>query len=322
MLLRAATGAFLFCLGAVCYALLGILSQLSKSPDGSYAYSLPSIVLLAELTKLCLSFVFLSMEAGSLPKALHIVASSSMKAWMYCAVPSALYALNNNLDMLNNQYMDPATEQVLVQGKILTTGIVWWLVFQEDMGARKWFSLMILLVGTVLAGWPSEKAGSESKQMYIDSVGVLLVMVYIWVSASAGVYNEWLYKSANSKDSIHTCNIRLYLFGCAMNLSAHFFNDPSPSSLFSLTSGYNRYCWALVCTYALMGLLLAQVMKFFDNIVKLFISGSSMYVSAVLSYALFGYTPTARFCFGMVLVTIAMVLYNYEKIFSSVKKSQ
>lgn len=34
--------------------------------------------------------------------------------------------LNNNLDMLNNQHMDPATEQVLVQAKILTTGIVWW----------------------------------------------------------------------------------------------------------------------------------------------------------------------------------------------------
>lgn len=27
-------GVFLFCLGALCYALLGILSQLSKSPDG------------------------------------------------------------------------------------------------------------------------------------------------------------------------------------------------------------------------------------------------------------------------------------------------
>ena len=87
------------------------------------------------------------------------------------------------------------------------------------------------------------------------------------------------------------CNVRIYVIGCAVNLGFHLYHKPV-SSLWRLTEGYNRYCWGLVATYSLMGLLLAQVMKFFDNIVKLFISGSSMYVSALLSYAIFGYTPT------------------------------
>ena len=34
--------------------------------------------------------------------------------WLAFAVPSMLYSLNNNLDMLNNQHMDPATEQVFL----------------------------------------------------------------------------------------------------------------------------------------------------------------------------------------------------------------
>ncbi|CAJ1367087.1 unnamed protein product [Effrenium voratum] len=311
-MLRAALGVALFCLGALCYALLGILSQLSKSPDGSYGYSLPSVVLLAEFTKLCFSVGFLLAEDLSPQQALKDVVGKSGWSWLAFALPSVLYSLNNNLDMLNNQHMDPATEQVLVQGKILTTGLVWWWVFGHTLGPRKWCSLVLLFAGTVSAGWPRESEGKR-EHMHIDTVGVFLVMIYVWVSASAGVYNEWLYKGVGKDESIHVCNIRLYIIGCAVNLAAHLAHHPL-GSLLTLTAGYNRYCWALVATYSLMGLLIAQVMKFFDSIVKLFISGSSMYVSAVLSWAIFGYAPTWNFLAGMALVTVAMALYNFERI--------
>ncbi|CAK9038249.1 Probable UDP-sugar transporter protein SLC35A4 (Solute carrier family 35 member A4), partial [Durusdinium trenchii] len=321
-MLRSVLGVFLFCVGSFCYALLGILSQLSKSPDGSYAYSLPSVVLLAEITKLVISFCLLTARMGGVYQALQDVLRTSPKSWLAFAFPSALYSLNNNLDMLNNQHMDPATEQVLVQAKILTTGLVWWWVFGREMGFRKWCGLLLLFLGAVSAGWPSDS--TLGKRMHIDSFGVVLVILYVWVSASAGVYNEWLYKGIGKDDNIHTCNIRIYVIGSAVNLAAHLSHKPVMSSLFSLTEGYNQYCWALVVTYSLMGLLLAQVMKFFDSIVKLFISGSSMYVSAVLSGMIFGYTPTWNFLAGMALVTFAMVLYNLEhiKLFLTKPKEQ
>lgn len=312
-------GALLFALGSLCYALLGILSQLSKSPDGSYAYSLPSVVLLAEFVKLCLSGLLFSVEKRSPFAAWRAVISAPPSRWLAFSVPSLLYAVNNNLDMLNNQHMDPATEQVLVQGKILTTGIVWWLVFREPLGGRKWCALVLLFAGTVLAGWPSEQPADLAKRMYIDSVGVLLVTAYVWVSASAGVYNEWLYKKIGRAESIHLSNIFLYTIGCVFNLSAHFLSNGTSGGVSGLVTGYNRYCWGLVATYSLMGLLLAQVMKFFDNIVKLFISGSSMYVSAVLSWLIFRYTPTVTFLAALCVVTAAIIMYNWERIVKVVK---
>jgi UDP-galactose transporter len=316
MVWRTVGKGILFALGSLCYALLGVLSQLSKSPDGSYAYSMPSVVFLAEAVKLCLSFAFLSAETGSPLAAIGDVLGGPPMRWAAFAVPSVLYSLNNNLDMLNNQHMDPATEQVLVQGKILTTGIVWWLVFQEPLGTRKWVALILLFCGTVLAGWPSDdKPDPTQKIMYIDTIGVFLVILYIWVSASAGVYNEWLYKYIGKGESIHTANIRLYTIGCIVNLSGFVASSSESHRKGGLLTGYNSYTWGLVATYALMGLLLAQVMKFFDNIVKLFISGSSMYVSAVLSWLIFGYTPTTTFLAALVLVTVAIILYNAEKIF-------
>lgn len=311
---RLLTGAFLFAFGSICYALLGILSQLSKSPDGSYAYSLPSVVLIAEFVKLCLSFLLLSVEQGSPVDALKALFSGSWMSWLAFAVPSALYSLNNNLDMLNNQHMDPATEQVLVQAKILTTGVVWWLVFREPLGLRKWSALLLLFFGTVLAGWPSREKQGDVKQMFISPFGVVLVSLYVWISASAGVYNEWLYKGIGAKDSLHVCNIKLYTIGCIFNFSAHHMSSGGFEALSGLLKGYNFYVWCLVATYSLMGLLLAQVMKHFNNIVKLFMSGSSMYVSAVLSWAIFGYQPSWTFLGGLVIVSAAMLLYNLERI--------
>eukprot|EP00439_Symbiodinium_sp_Y106_P060509 s309_g8.t4 len=532
-----------------------ILSQLSKSDDGSYAYSLPSVVLLAEFTKLWISLGFLTVDKGSVTEALSDVTGTSVKSWLVFALPSVLYSLNNNLDMLNNQHMDPATEQVLVQemgfgakaaavvdtqrhqalcqlaadpesgdmlrshimhtwcaevaagmgacpacfedateseiqpktrirrigfdiggvivphredredaediagltredylqveagpgalenvyiiskcgpeteartrewmehsgffertgiqrknvhfcrdvkdkapivakleldgfvddridvlrpmlslprvrpllfmlnpevsqdvlglspvfwiprmeklhlgvgqstnearnalpktsAKILTTGVVWWWVFGREMGVRKWCGLLLLFVGAVSAGWPQE-APAEGKRMHIDSFGVFLILIYVWVSASAGVYNEWLYKNFSKDENIHSCNVRLYIIGCAVNLSAHLSREPSVAGLQSLFTGYNRYCWGLVATYSFMGLLIAQVMKYLDSIVKLYISGCSMYVSAALSWIIFGYLPTTNFVMGMILVTIAMVIYNLEQLLPKGKK--
>jgi len=249
---RRAIQALLFAFGSLCYALLGILSQLSKSEDGTYAYSLPTVVLTAEVVKLVLSCAFLTAEQGSASAAWRAVMHSPLSKWLAFAVPSALYSLNNNLDMLNNQHMDPATEQVLVQCKILTTGIVWWLVFREPLGVRKWGSLLLLFLGAILAGRPSEALLHGGKQMHIDRFGMVLVTVYVWVSACAGVYNEWLYKFVGKADSIHACNIRLYTIGVLFNLGAHLLSDPGAGrsllnggSFFSFFDGYNRYVWAL-----------------------------------------------------------------------------
>lgn len=312
---RVALQCLLFAFGAVCYALLGILSQLSKEEDGSYAYSMPSVVFVAEVVKLGLSMGYLSCELRSPLGAFRLLKSTSRLDWLRFCVPSMLYAWGNNLDMLNNQYMDPATEQVLVQLKVLTTGVVWRLVFREPLPWRKWGALLLLGIGGAGAGWPSTPTGTETNTMYIKPFGALLVCLHSSCSACAGVYNEWLYKRAPAKgDSIHLANARLYVIGSLFNFAMHAATAPSGPRPDGLLRGYNRYVWGLVVVYALMGLLLAQVMKFFNVIVKLFISGSSMYVSAFLTWFLFGYTPSALFVASLGVVSVAILVFNAEKI--------
>merc|ERR1712113_563452 len=167
------------------------------------------------------------------------------------AVPSIIYSVNNNLDMLNNLYMDPATEQVLVQSKIITTGIVWWLVFRQALGLRKWTAICLLFLGTVLAGNPPSGKGdsSSSKEMFIEPFGIVLVTAYVFISAGAGVYNEWLYKGPGKNDSLHVSNVRLYTIGILFNVSMFVSTRSEILAQSGPFTGYNFYTWVLVVTY-------------------------------------------------------------------------
>jgi len=309
--------ALLFVVGALSYALLGILSRLAKSEDGTYAFSMPSVVLNAEALKLLLSLGLLTAEVGSAKGVWEALSKGTLKHWLVFTVPSFMYAVNNNLDMMLIQHMDPATMQVLLQLKILTTAVTWRIVFRKELGLRKWLALVCLFTGAACAAVPSRGAKDTATSMFIDLTGCMLVTAYVWISAGAGVYNEWLYKSIGKADSIHVCNIRLYTIGCCFNLYAHatdklsYTSDPEAGFL----TGYSVYTWLLVCAFASMGLIVAQVMKFFDNIVKLFLSGSAMYCSAALSWLIFDIRPTGPYCFALFIVTVSLIVFNAESIF-------
>merc|ERR1712032_943717 len=262
--------------------------------------------------KLLLSMLFLAQEKGC-AKGAHLFMSTSLYTWLLYVVPSVLYAINNNLDMLNNQYMDPATEQVLVQLKILTTGLIWWVVFRTPLGAVKWFALLLLLIGCMGSSIPSSTTASDSgaKAMYIEPFGFILVGLYTLISATAGVYNEWLIKGPGKDESQHVCNMRIYTIGIIFLLFSHFAVNGGASGM-NIFKGFNIYTWTLVFLYALMGLLIAQIVRVFDSIVKLFMSACSMYVSALAAFLIWGTIPSAIFFASLVLVTFAIMLYNKE----------
>jgi UDP-galactose transporter len=290
-----------------------VLSQLSKEADGTYAYSLPTVVAWAEIVKLCLSTGFLTKEKESFVEAVHLVVATPVKTWLLFAVPSVLYAINNNLDMLFNLYMDPATASVLCQLKVLTTALAHVMVFSRPLERIQWISLVVLTTGCAMAGWPS---GGKNESTYIEPFGLVLMAMYVGVSGAAGVYNEWLYKGLGKDESIHICNIRIYVIGSLVCFTAHFLTSVRGNEgvLKGLFSGYNFFTFALLVNYSVLGLLIAQILKFFDSIVKLFISGSSMYASAILTVTVFHRMPSAMFGVGLVLVTIAVLMYNYTSI--------
>merc|ERR1719217_1420499 len=111
--------------------------------------------------------------------------------------------------------MDPASEQVLSQMKIISTALLWWLVFRRKLVNRKWSALLLMTIGSACAAWPKPGKG---KTMWVTPWGVFLEVCYVTISACAGVYTEFVYKKQGIDCSIHLQNAILYTFGIVVNI--------------------------------------------------------------------------------------------------------
>merc|ERR1740129_2527045 len=72
----------------------------------------------------------------------------------------------------------------------------------------------------------------------------------------------------------------------------------------------------LACNFAFMGLLIAAILKFFNSIVKLIINAASMYATAILTVLIWGRMPSMLFMGSLFAVTVAIILYNADKLFN------
>lgn len=124
-------------------------------------------------------------------------------------VPSVLYCLYNNLAFVNLSLFDPTTYFILLQLRVILTGIVYQCLFKKDLSKIQWLSLILLTIGCMIKELKTEDMNSVSKS-YLTSL--LLMFVQILSSCLAGVYNEYLLKKGQGlKINIYIQNIYMYI---------------------------------------------------------------------------------------------------------------
>jgi hypothetical protein len=172
-----------------------------------------------------------------------------------------------------------------------------------------------------LISFPPSSSSFSSKfrirdQIYITEIGLILMIIYSLISGLSGCLNEKLLK-LNFSDSIYVQNIYLYLYGCLFNFLAHiceiYFNEvPDLSKKYffeDFLSGFNGLTWIIVFTQVFNGLTMSIVMKYQNNITRLFVISSSLVVTVLLSVFLFSLKLNIYFYFCF--CTILIALYSY-----------
>ena len=76
------------------------------------------------------------------------------------AIPAGLYTLANSLQYVGISNLDAATFQVTYQLKIIVTAIFSVAMLGRSMSGRKWFSLVLLMIGVAIVSLPQKDAGS------------------------------------------------------------------------------------------------------------------------------------------------------------------
>lgn len=123
----------------------------------------------------------------------------------------------------------------------------------------------------------------------------------------ASVYNEKLLKS--DKGSMHAANVQLYLFGMIINGCGALSQDAD------LTLGIDKpLTWFVCFNMANIGLFIAAIMKYHDNLTKIGAGAVVNVVVFVISVTVVGdQQMSATFVAGATLCLYGVAVYQMEQ---------
>lgn len=227
------------------------------------------------------------------------------------AVPALLYSVFNNLIFLSMLHFDLGTYKILGNIRILYTAMFTVLVLRRQLFARQWAALVLLTAGCVAVEFDPDKTS-----MQISSVGTLLLLALQYLLATLGsVSNEKLLKA--ERVDINVGNIYLYVFGIVFNLAFFALSPGTGSDIGTTVQSFLRDITSpqvliLSGVSSAGGLVTSRIVKFLSSIAKSFAMSIDMLALVLISWAFFDTQLTPFFLLGMVLVMVAVTLYNLD----------
>ncbi|OAY49053.1 CMP-sialic acid transporter 1 isoform X1 [Manihot esculenta] len=286
----------------------GILTTLSQS-NGKYKYDYATVPFLAEVFKLLVSSCLLWRECqkSPLPKM-----TTDWKTIRLFPIPSIIYLIHNNVQFATLIYVDTSTYQIMGNLKIVTTGILFRLFLRKKLSNLQWMAIVLLAVGTTTSQVKGCGEASCDSLFSAPIQGYMLGILSACLSALAGIYTEFLMKKNN--DSLYWQNVQLYTFGVIFNLARLVLDDfrggfekgPWWQRLFN---GYTITTWMVVLNLGCSGLLVSWLMKYADNIVKVYSTSMAMLLTMVLSVFLFSFRPTLQLFLGIIVCMMSLHMY-------------
>mmetsp|Transcript_8966 Transcript_8966/g.26065 ORF Transcript_8966/g.26065 Transcript_8966/m.26065 type:complete len:401 (+) Transcript_8966:38-1240(+) len=297
-----------------------IFTKLSQV-NGRFEYAIITCTLFSEIFKLSFSIVALLALAveerhrhgGSVLRALDELCPRSFLPFVKYGVPSLVYMLNNNLIFIVLKFISATTFQIFACMKTIMTGATMHLTGMKKLTSVQMAAVALLACSIFIVTSPSDKSkdGEESARDANKNVvaGLLLSLCTCALSTAGGVYNEKLMKDQKSV-TIHWQNIQMYTWGVALNAIALSYQDSVRILEGGFTQGYNGWTWTTIANNTLTGLCISAVLKFLDNIARVYAHGFAMLATFVVEIVLFGHPIEAKLVAAIWVISGSSYVYN------------
>lgn len=319
----------------------GLLNELAKR-QGVTFNSTAAVVLQCVLKLALASAMFLRHDAPaagagpSLPErvaALVTQAQAHKRLLGLYLIPAGLYALYDVLSYVNLRQFDAPTYFLLLQFRLVVTGVLHQLVFKRALNRNQWVALLVTTLGCAIKTLGSAGASASADVPATPLVAYASLMVQMLSSTFAGVYNELLLKK-QAKIPVNLQNVFMYLdsIACtgamlALGLTGQSLTEVARAE--TLLTLLSPIVLPMVLIMSGVGIVTSLFLKHLDSIRKAIASALELVVLPILSAILFGvpitiYTVAAVACvaFGVYIYSVpveATATTKYEPVDSNDK---
>lgn len=199
--------------------------------------------------------------------------------------------------------------ELLLSLRIVTTTVLFRFTLGRALTKLKVLALTLLLLGTMTAQLSTCREGIEA---HVPWRGVIAALLYCCLSAFAGVFVEALLKRARG-DSFYEQNAQLAAFGVCLNgtvMVCFYWHELREGGLWSMLGDAAGI--QLVVAHALCGLSISALVKYADNILKIYAHSASLILTLVAASIIFNTAPSLQLVFGAAVVTASIYLYHLD----------
>uniref|UniRef100_A0A0L8GYD5 Sugar phosphate transporter domain-containing protein n=1 Tax=Octopus bimaculoides TaxID=37653 RepID=A0A0L8GYD5_OCTBM len=268
--------------------------------------------------------------------------SKNKKVFLFYFVPAALYSLYNNLQFVNLVNFDPTTYYLLLQFRVVVTGILFQILFNKRLRCIQWVSVILLTIGCLIkelghvkvmtvASSPATTvltAASTNVRKNVNMTSqfgfsIFLIMIQVFSSCFAGVYNEYLLKDKACNVHIMVQNIFMYIQSIICNGALLIFRGELVNSLTlnSLMSVFQVKVMLIMLNNASIGIVVSLFLHSLNSILKTFASALELVFTAILCWIIFN-IPIDIYTFGSIfIVTAATFMYALNPVVNRPKNT-
>jgi UDP-sugar transporter A1/2/3 len=179
---------------------------------------------------------------------------------------------------------------------------------QRKFSRQKWASLVILTIGVAIV----QVSGSGDKHVVVDKAhrlaGLVAVLCAACTSGFAGVYFERILKGSTT--TLWLRNVQMGLPSIVIAFFTIYSKDSAAVAEHGMLGGFSSMVWTVVVVQAAGGLIVAVVVKYADNVLKVFATSFSIIISCIISAIWFDFHATYLFILGAGCVVFATGMYS------------
>ena|SRR5579859_2723205 len=290
--------------------------------------SLVFVAFLAELTKLAYSLFFAArwsnFDLCTLAERLRF--SEEIRSYLAICIPAVLYLVNTFLYMTALGLSTPSFVHVAMLAKIPITAVLHHFLVRRQTSTYSWISLAFMTLGMIIFNLPAKYISmlmgtqtsglAERDEAVTNVTGLCIGLAIALISGITSTYTEIILKQ---NIAFWVAQTWLYAFGSLAAGMVYIFWDGFNRVGDESTSNFDTIMVhvGLVLTAAGTGLIIANILRKQDNLVKIVGTSGSIVVIVVAEYLLYpslrATTLNLQTGFSVTVIAVSTWAYSHYK---------